>query len=67
MFGRHWKKYSPKDATELALTVDLFLVADAVRFGLINRAVPTDFLLEETEKLAQKIASKLAICIKLGK
>ncbi|MEH6383273.1 MAG: enoyl-CoA hydratase [Colwellia sp.] len=56
-----------KHAMELALTGDLFSAADAVRFGLLNRAVPTDFLMEETEKLAQKIASKSAIGIKAGK
>lgn len=56
-----------KHAMELALTGDLFSAADAVRFGLINRAVPNDTLIRETEKLAQKIASKSAIGIRAGK
>lgn len=56
-----------KHAMELALTGDLFSAADATRFGLINRAVATASLVEETEKLAQKIASKSAIGIRTGK
>ncbi|MFT5757086.1 MAG: enoyl-CoA hydratase/carnithine racemase [Alteromonadaceae bacterium] len=56
-----------KHAMELALTGDLFSAADAVRFGLINKAVPMDFLIEETEKLAQKVASKSATGIRAGK
>ncbi|OUS24698.1 enoyl-CoA hydratase [Thalassotalea sp. 42_200_T64] len=56
-----------KHAMELALTGDLFSAEDAVRFGLINRAVSPDFLLAETEKLAQKIAGKSAIGIRAGK
>lgn len=56
-----------KHAMELALTGDLFSAADAERFGLINRSVSADYLIEETEKLAQKIASKSAIGIKAGK
>jgi enoyl-CoA hydratase/carnithine racemase len=56
-----------KHAMEMALTGDLYSAEDAVRFGLINRAVATDYLIEETEKLAQKIAGKSAIGIEAGK
>lgn len=56
-----------KHAMELALTGDLFSATDAVRFGLINRAVPVADLRSETEQLALKIASKSAQGIRAGK
>ena len=52
---------------ELALTGDLFSAEDAVRFGLVNRAVPADELRADTEQLAQKIASRSAQGIRSGK
>jgi enoyl-CoA hydratase/carnithine racemase len=56
-----------KHAMELALTGDLFSAEDAVRFGLVNRAVPADELRADTEQLAQKIASRSAQGIRSGK
>ena len=56
-----------KHAMELALTGDMFSAEDAMRFGLINRVVSADQLEQETEQLAQKIASKSAIGIRSGK
>ncbi|MFK8050942.1 MAG: enoyl-CoA hydratase [Halioglobus sp.] len=56
-----------KHAMELALTGDMFSAEDAVRFGLINRAVPADELQQEVEKLAGKIASGSARGIRSGK
>ncbi len=56
-----------KHAMELALTGDLFSADDAIRFGLINRAVGADQLRAETEQLAAKIASKSAQGIRSGK
>ncbi|MEP5766093.1 MAG: enoyl-CoA hydratase [Halieaceae bacterium] len=56
-----------KHAMELALTGDLFSAEDALRFGLINRAVPVADLHLETEQLALKIASKSAQAIRDGK
>ena len=56
-----------KHAMELALTGDLFSADDAVRFGLVNRAVPVDELRSDTEQLALKIASKSAQGIRAGK
>ena len=56
-----------KHAMELALTGDLLPAADAVRFGLVNRAVPAAQLHEATRELAQKIASKSAQGIRSGK
>ena len=56
-----------KHAMELALTGDMFSAEEAVRFGLLNRAVSTDMLQATTEELAQKIASKSAQGIRSGK
>jgi enoyl-CoA hydratase/carnithine racemase len=56
-----------KHAMEMALTGDMFSTADALRFGLINRAVPAEQLRQATEELAQKIASKSAQGIRSGK
>ena len=56
-----------KHAMELALTGDMLAADDAVRIGLINRAVPAARLRAETEELAAKIASKSAQGIGFGK
>jgi enoyl-CoA hydratase/carnithine racemase len=56
-----------KHAMELALTGDLFTAEDAVRFGLINRAVPAAELREQVQAMAGKIAAKSAQGIRSGK
>jgi len=56
-----------KHALEMALSGDLFGAEDAIRFGLINRAVPARRLEQEVRELAAKIASKSAQSIALGK
>ncbi len=56
-----------KHAMELALTGDLFSAEDAVRIGLINRALPAGELRGAVEELAQRIASKSAQGIRSGK
>jgi enoyl-CoA hydratase/carnithine racemase len=56
-----------KHAMELALTGDLFSADDAVRFGLVNRAVAAGELQAETLSLAKKIASKSAQGTRSGK
>jgi enoyl-CoA hydratase/carnithine racemase len=56
-----------KHAMELALTGDLFSATDAVRMGLVNRAVPAAELRAAAEALAQKIAGKSAQGIRSGK
>jgi enoyl-CoA hydratase/carnithine racemase len=56
-----------KHAMEMALTGDMFTTDDAVRFGLINRAVPAEQLRQATEELAGRIASKSAQGIRSGK
>jgi enoyl-CoA hydratase/carnithine racemase len=52
---------------ELALTGDFFPAKDAMRFGLVNRVVPAEDLIEATEALAHKIASKSNLAIQTGK
>jgi enoyl-CoA hydratase len=51
-------------AMELILTGDFLSAVDAERFGLVNRVVPAELLLEEAKNVARKIAAKpvLAIC-----
>jgi enoyl-CoA hydratase/carnithine racemase len=56
-----------KHAMEMALTGDMVSAEDAVRMGLINRAVAAGELHTEVEKLAQQIASKSAQGIRSGK
>lgn len=45
-------------AMELLLTGEMFSSEDALRWGLINKVVPNEFLLEEAKTLAKKIATK---------
>ena len=56
-----------KHAMEMALTGDLVPAAEAVRIGLVNRAVPATELREATQALADKIASRSAQGIRSGK
>ncbi|KAA3639900.1 MAG: hypothetical protein DWP92_04000 [Armatimonadetes bacterium] len=48
----------PGFAKELMFTADHISAADAYRMGLVNRVVPDDDLMEETMKLAERIASR---------
>ncbi len=61
------RNVSRKHALEMALTGNRFSAEDAVRFGLINRHVPSDQLLGETTELATLIASKSRDSIRRGK
>ena len=56
-----------KHAMALALTGDAISAQEAVRFGLINEAVPGDNLLQRTTELAERIASRSAQGIRHGK
>jgi enoyl-CoA hydratase len=49
------------------LTGDFLNAADAERFGLVNRVVPVELLLEEAKNLAKKIAVKPALAIRAAK
>ena len=61
------RKIRRNHAMELALTGDMFSAEDALRFGLVNKVVAAEKTRSETEALAQKIAAKSSIAIKLGK
>ncbi|MGE5307117.1 MAG: enoyl-CoA hydratase-related protein [Alphaproteobacteria bacterium] len=54
-------------AMEMVLTGDFMSAADAERFGLVNRVVPLEMLMEEAKKIANKIAAKPALAIKAAK
>ena len=56
-----------KTAMEMLLTGDMIDAADAVRHGLINRAVPEHRLDAEVEALARQIAGKSPHVLAIGK
>ena len=58
---------APKHAPQMLLTGKLFDAATAVRFGLINDAVPADTLDAAVAELADGIASKSPFTVGLGK
>lgn len=45
-------------AMELLLTGDMFSAEEGLKWGLVNKVVPNEFLLEEAKAMAKKIASK---------
>jgi len=54
-------------AMEMALTGDLYPVAQVEKWGLINRVVPADQLLEVSLELAQRIAANAPLSLALTK
>jgi len=54
-------------AMELVLTGDMLNAADAERFGLVNRVVPTELCLEEAKNIARKIVAKPQLAVKAAK
>ncbi len=54
-------------AMEMMLTGEYMSAADAERFGLVNRVVPLELLMEEAKALAQKIAAKPPLAVKAAK
>jgi enoyl-CoA hydratase/carnithine racemase len=61
------RNVTPKHAMEMLLTGDMISAEDAVRIGLVNRAVAPGSEREEALKLARKIAGKSAMTVELGK
>jgi enoyl-CoA hydratase/carnithine racemase len=55
-----------KRGLELVMTGDKISAADAEKLGMITRAVPKDKLEAEVDALAQKLAGKSPIVMKLG-
>lgn len=58
---------SPKHAMQMLLTGKMIDAATALRFGLINEAVPPAELDGAVERLAEEIASKSPFTVALGK
>ncbi len=56
-----------KKALQMLLTGDFISAGDALQLGLVNEVVPSAELDAVTALLAQKIASKSALAIRLGK
>ena len=56
-----------KKAFEMLTTGDFISASRAADLGLINHAVPSDALVTETAKLAEKIAGKLGSAVRIGK
>ena len=61
------RNLSSKHAMEMLLTGDVFGAEDALRFGLVNRVVPSPELTGTVTELAAKIASKSMVTVKTGK
>lgn len=61
------RNLSPKHAMQMLLTGDLIDAATALRFGLINDAVPASALDATVQALALKIASKSRQTLTIGK
>lgn len=54
-------------AMEMVLTGEPISAADAERFGLVNRVVPVELLLDEAKNIARKIAAKPVLAVKTAK
>ncbi len=52
---------------EMVLTGEFLSASDAERFGLVNKIVPAELLLEEAKSIAMKIATKSPLSIRLAK
>ena len=61
------RNVSRKHAMEMLLTGDLISADEAARIGLVNRVVEAGHERAEALKLAEKIAGKSALTVKIGK
>jgi enoyl-CoA hydratase/carnithine racemase len=61
------RNVSPKHAMEMLLTGDLIAAEDAARIGLVNRVVAAGTEHAEAVALAEKIAAKSTLTVKIGK
>lgn len=52
---------------EMVLTGEFLSASDAERFGLVNKIVPVELLLEAAKSIAKKIATKSPVSIGLAK
>lgn len=61
------RNVSRKHAMEMLLTGEMVDCDDAIRFGLINKAVPLGELDDTVQAMAKQIASKSSYTLKIGK
>lgn len=61
------RQVAPCKARELMFTGDRFSAAQALEFGLVNKVVAKDSLMEEATTLARRIAEKSPLTLKLMK
>jgi enoyl-CoA hydratase/carnithine racemase len=61
------RNLSRKHAMEMLLTGEFIDADTAVRYGLINRAIPADKLDEAVQELVNAIVSKSAVAVRTGK
>jgi enoyl-CoA hydratase len=54
-------------AMEMVLTGEFIDAIEAQRLGLVNKVVPAELLLEEASEIAEKIAAKPPLAVKLAK
>ncbi|MBV8746036.1 MAG: enoyl-CoA hydratase [Xanthobacteraceae bacterium] len=61
------RNVAPKHAMEMLLTGDMMSAEQALRIGLVNRVVTAGEERDEAIRLAEKIASKSAAVVRIGK
>lgn len=61
------RNVAPKHAMEMLLLGEMVSAADAARFGLVNRVVPSGGALDEALRLAEIIAAKSPHTVRVGK
>jgi enoyl-CoA hydratase/carnithine racemase len=61
------RNISRKRAMEMLLTGEMIDAATALELGLINRVVPSESLADAVNTLAETIAAKSSVAVKLGK
>src|SRR3954468_7850372 len=61
------RNLAPKHAMEMLLTGETASAADAFRFGLVTRVVPVGEAEAEARRLAEAIARKSAVTVRIGK
>ena len=61
------RNVAPKHAMEMLLTGEMIDAQAALRFGLVNKVIPRDYLDQVTGKYAHLIASKSPVAIARGK
>lgn len=52
---------------EWLLSGEMFTADQALQWGIINRTIPKELLIEETERFARKLASKPPLSLRLIK